>query len=98
MAFSIAQISLGHDQEGFVTQATDHCNMAATLWLPSGVGLHKEKQKNESPKHSNVLGDEKKQNGSTFPTRIGTNGRSSERVVPQKNVHTRRDIYVHTED
>lgn len=56
MAFSIPQVSLHHDQEGFLTQATGHCNVVSTIWLPSGMGLLQQKQKNESPEHS-YLGD-----------------------------------------
>lgn len=31
MAFRIAQVTLGHDREGFVTQATDHCHVVSTI-------------------------------------------------------------------
>lgn len=46
MAFIVAQVSLGHHQNGFVTQAIDHCNVVSTIWLPSDMGLNKQKQKN----------------------------------------------------
>lgn len=48
MAFIVAQVSLGHHQDGFLMQVIDidHCNMVSTIWLPSDMGLNKQKQKN----------------------------------------------------
>ena len=44
----IAQISLAHNPENFVTIA----NVVSTHCLPSGIGFQQQKQKNESLEHS----------------------------------------------